>query len=184
MAYVKLPWLAYVDHVVGFQSINTAQANIVEHSDVLSLRHGSIEPGLAFGITRAVEVPRQFGNHNDTRIPRSMYYVDTSSLLTTSVFGSTFGRPTLTASTQNVVTRFERLAQGVYFAAVTGLAEFFANPVATVSAAADVRRVQTTTFLPTQAADSGVLFVAEELDGSNVFQPTDFDFSFALYGTV
>lgn len=184
MPYTKLPWLAYADQVVGFQSINDAQDNLVEHSDVLFLRHGSKELGGPLGSVFTVEVPRQFGNHNDVRIPRSMQYLSTVAVVGTAVGGVSFGRPTLGGSSQNVVTRLDRLGTGQYFAAIIGLTQYFADPVPTVSAAGDVRRVLQTPVFSSQGAEPGIFFQTEELDGSNDFLPVDFDFSFAIYGTV
>lgn len=184
MAYTKLPWLAYVDQVVGIQTINTAQANLVEHSDVLFLRHGQREPGgLSFVPVLSAEVPLRFGNHNDVRIPRSMQYLSTTAVVGATVGGVSFGQPILSGSSQNVVARLDRLGTGQYFAAIVGLVQYFADPVPTVTAASDVRRVVQTPVMSIRA-EPGIFFQTEELDGSNVFQPADFDFSFAIYGTV
>lgn len=185
MAYSKLQWLAYSDQALGIQSINQAQANLLEHLNVLSLRHGGREPAVLNGFqVGQVGVPFLFGNHNDVRIPRSMQYLSTTAVVAGTVAGLPFGSPLLGASTQNVVSRVDRISTGMYFAAVVSLVQYFADPVATVPAAGTVRRVRPTVILPTQQGEPGIYFQCDELDGGNVWQPTDFDFSFAIYGTV
>lgn len=186
MAFTKLQWLAYTDQALGFQTVNLAQANQLEHADVLTLRHGQTETSLAFGVSLAVATPKRFGNHNDVRIPRGMQYLSTVSVVGAAVagVGATFGKPQLGASSQSVVTRIDRLGVGLYFAALTGLAIYEAHAVPTTPAAANVRRVLQIPANPNQNAEPGIFFQCQELDGSNVFQLTDFDFSFAVYGTV
>lgn len=185
MPYAKLQWLAYSDQALGIQSINQAQANLLEHLNVLTLRHGGREPATLNGHPVSfVAAPFLFGNHNDVRIPRSMGYLSTVAVVSGTVAGLPFGAPLLGASTQNVVSRLDRISTGMYFAAVVDLAQYFANPTPTTPAAGNVRRVRPTVILPTQQGEPGIFFQCDELDGGNVWQPTDFDFSFAVYGTV
>lgn len=183
MAYSKLHWLAYADQAVGLRTINQAMANLIEHVDVLTVRHGQVEPVSAFGIASVITPPRRFGNHNDVRIPRTMQLIQTASVVGASVGGVSFGRPTLSAGSQDVISRIERTAVGVYFAAITGLTSYFADP-SPASTSSVVRRVTQVPMTSTQGADPGIVFVCQELDGSNVFQPADFDFSFAVYGAA
>ncbi len=181
MPYTKLPFLADSDHVVGFQTINQARDNLLEHYGVLSLRHGVVESGAQGFLAVAPAVPRRYGNHNDTRIPRSVYRLSPSTAVSTA--GFPFGQPQFNASTQNVVSGVERIDVGVYFATVLGLQQFYSVVEPTVPNATTVRVVIPTSFLPGQATPPGITFECLELSGTT-WVAADFDFDCAIYGTL
>lgn len=183
MPYTKLPFLADSDHVVGFQTVNQARDNLLEHYVVLSLRHGVVETNTGIpGATFVASVPTRYGNHNDTRIPRSVYRLTPSTALATGG-GAAFGQPQFGASTQNVVSGVERIDVGVYFATVLGLQQFYAVVEPTVPNATTVRVVIPTSFLPGQATPPGITFECLELSGTT-WVAADFDFDCAIYGTL
>lgn len=184
MAYSKLQWLAYSDQALGFQTINQAQDNLAEHLAVMQLRHGLVDDYILGGVVVGQPVISQrIGRHNDVRIPRSMQYLSTVSVVASAVAGQAFGAPTLAFSTQNAVVEATRISVGVLRVRVIDFDFFFANPVPVVTSAGQVRRVLAFSEFRT-GGRPGVFFQTHELDGGNVFQPTDFDFSFALYGTT
>lgn len=180
MPYTKLPFLADSDHVVGFQTVNQARDNLLEHYGVLSLRHGVVESGAQWLLAPSA-MSRRYGNHNDTRIPRSVYRLSPSTAVATG--GASFGQPQFGASTQNVVSGVERIDVGVYFATVLGLQQFYAVVEPTVPNATTVRVVIPTSFLPGQATPPGITFECLELSGTT-WVAADFDFDCAIYGTL
>lgn len=175
MAYTKLPFSSTSDWVIGFQTINQATDNLLEHLAVLRFAHGTLDATDGLPTQR---LTRSTGFHNDARIPRSVYRFEAANF-TAGGGGGVLLQP----SSQNVISAVEKTATGDYFARVAGLTTFWAVAEPHVASAADLRRVLATTYLPTWRGFPGIRLEAEQLV-SGVWTKADFDFDVAVYGTT
>lgn len=166
------------DFGAGIAYVNSLAQNFEAQATAMALEHGTVEQGWAGGVGSPPGDRRKaLGHHSTQKIPRSVAQYQYENI-TPSRYQPRLATPDFHAISVT------RQATGLLFVAVKGLTSWWSTePVPYVTSTSTVRWVVPSSYYPAAAPDAaGIAFASYELSAGD-FVLTDFNFSFAIYGT-
>lgn len=188
MAYVKL-YKAQSDTPIGYQTINQAKDNLDALRDAIAAEHAvgvqggpgrhNFNGASGGAITSKISPLKGLGKHDDPRIMRAAAYVNWAQ----SASGGNY-TPYLSWVTPQCLSGVTRVATGLCFFPVTGLAQFWATVTVGVNVSGAFWQVRSVYPTTTQPQTPGIYVTLRRVTGG---VPTPLDnvpFSLHVYGST